>query len=221
MTSPRTARVCYLCGKTEAELGAKLTQDHIIADCFFPQPKPKNLLTLPCCVSCQKEYRKDEEYVRNSLVAISNLSANKDAHYGWKKAHRGLQRRPALYADFGKRMFPFEVQGATFWGLKISQGRTEKVLRKIALGLHYHRTGVLLPANVETDVYPQPKTLLDDILKQSQYKGYFGETFSYAGAVSAEGDAVWWLSFYASVLFIVVLRPRGREEKTVSPQSIR
>jgi hypothetical protein len=215
MTSPRVPRVCYLCGKTETELGAGLTRDHVIADSFFPQPKPKNLLTLPCCVSCQKEYGKDEEYVRNSLTAISDLSANNDALFAWKKTHRGLQRRSALYADFKNHMFPLKVQSATLLGLKFSQSRTEKVVRKIARGLHYHRTGVLLPASVYTSVFYQPKTLLDDLLKQSQYKGYFGNTLSYAGAVSAEGDAVWWLSFYASVLFIVVLWPSGREERTV------
>jgi hypothetical protein len=44
---------CCLCGKSEIEIGEQLTKDHVIADCFFPQPKPANLLTLPCCVPCQ------------------------------------------------------------------------------------------------------------------------------------------------------------------------
>jgi hypothetical protein len=106
MASARQPRICYLCGKTEEELGEKLTKDHVIPNGFFPKPKPPNLLTLPCCLSCQKEYRMDEEYVRNSLSAISNVGANKDAHYAWKATHRALMRRPALNADFKGRIAP-------------------------------------------------------------------------------------------------------------------
>jgi hypothetical protein len=216
---PNQRQICYLCGKTEEELGAPLTSDHVIADCFFPQPKPKNLLTLPCCPACQKAYSKDEEYVRGSLSAISNLGTNKDALYAWKKTHRGLQRRPAVYADFRSRMSPVKVHGTTLPGLLFSQQRTEKVVKKIALGLHYHLTGVLFPADVETSVFYQPDTLLENILKQAQYRGYYGNSFSYAGAVCREGDSLWWLSFYESVLFIVVLWPNGREEKQPSQAS--
>jgi hypothetical protein len=199
--------MCYLCGKTEAELGAALTSDHVIADCFFSQPKPANLLTLPCCVACQKEYSKDEEYVRNSLSAISNLGENKDALYAWKKTHRGLKRKPAVYADFRSRITPVEIHGATLSGLLFSQQRTEKVVTKIARGLHYHLTGVRFTSNVETSVFYQPAELLEHLLKHAQHMGYYGDSFSYAGAVSPESDAVWWLSFYSSVLFIVIFLP--------------
>jgi len=161
----------------------------------------------------------DEEYVRNSLSAISNVSANKDAHYAWKATHRALMRRPALNADFRGRIAPFEVQSAKLPGLMFSQERTEKVIKKIALGLHCHNTGKRFPTNVEAKVFYQPDKLLEDMLKSAQHKGYFGDSFSYAGAVSAEGDAIWWLSFYASVLFIVVLLPSGWEEPKATPSA--
>jgi hypothetical protein len=139
----RPARVCYLCGKTEAQLSEPLTQDHVIADCFFPQPRPATLLTLPCCVPCQKEYSMDEEYIRNAFAPISNVSANADALQAWKKTHRSMKRRAALYADFLRRTFPVTVGGIKLPGLKFSQARTEKVMRKIVLGLHYHHTGMI------------------------------------------------------------------------------
>lgn len=212
MSSPRPAKICYLCGKTEQDIGSALTSDHIIPDCFFPRPKPNNLLTLPCCTGCQKEYQKDEEYVRNSLSAISNLGKNKDALYAWKAAHRALLRRPAIAADFRGRMAPFRVNGAKVIGLQFSQERTEKVIQKIAIGLHYHFTGKLFPKTVQTEISYQPPEILAETLKHAQYMGYFGNTFSYAGAVCAEGDAIWWFSFYASVLFIVILLPSGLGE---------
>jgi hypothetical protein len=188
--SKRRERICYLCGKTEAELGSTLTSDHVIADCFFPQPKPANLLTLPCCDDCQREYRKDEEYIRNSFAPISNLTANKDALQAWKKTHRSMKRRAAMYADFLKRTFPIAVGARTILGLSFSQERTDKVIRKMVLGLHYHHTGVRLPSDVKMHVYFQPSKILDDLLKHRKYVGRYGNTVSYAGAIAIEGDSV-------------------------------
>jgi hypothetical protein len=199
----RSAPTCYLCGKTEGQLGEPLTKDHVIADCFFPQPKPTNLLTLPCCVACQKEYRMDEEYVRSAFAPISNVSANADALQAWKKTHRSMKRRTAIYADFLKRTLPVTVGKHDLLGLSFSQARTEKVTRKIVLGLHYHRTGVLLPNDVQMTVHFQPDKILEELLQQRRYVGRYGNTFSYAGAFAAEGDSVWWLTFYQSILIIV------------------
>jgi hypothetical protein len=112
------------------------------------------------------------------------VSANKDAHYACKATHRALMRRPALKADFRGRIAPVEMHGAKLPGLVFSQERTEKVVRKIALGLHYHHTGKVLPTSVEAEVFYQPDKLLEDTLKLAQHKGYFGDSFSYAGAVS-------------------------------------
>jgi hypothetical protein len=206
--SARQPRLCYLCGRSEEELGgAKLTSDHVIADGFFPKPKPENLLTLPCCEDCQKEYRMDEEYVRNSLTAISNVGANMDALYAWKAAHRALLRRPAVNTDFRGRISPVEVHGAKQLGLYFSKPRTEKVIRKIGLGLHYFSTGLRVPSDFETQIFYQPDTLLEEMLKYARHRGYYGDTFSYAGAVSHDGASMWWMSFYASVLFIVIFLP--------------
>ena len=52
----RRPRICYLCRKSESECAEPLTNDHVFPDGFFPKPKPANLLTLPCCVPCQKKY---------------------------------------------------------------------------------------------------------------------------------------------------------------------
>jgi len=201
----RRPRVCYLCRKPESECAERLTNDHVFPDGFFAQPKPGNLLTLPCCVPCQKEYRQHEEYVRNSFAAISNLSGNADAFQAWKTAHRSLKYRQALYADFLKRLTPVEMGGKTFPGLEFSQERTEKVLRKIVLGLHYHHTGSMLPPDTPMTVYFQPNSILEDLLKHRKYIGRYGNTVSYAGAYAVEGDSVWWLTFYQSVLAIVTV----------------
>jgi hypothetical protein len=145
----------------------------------------------------------DEEYVRNAFAPISNVSGSTDALQAWKKTHRSIKRRPALFADFMKRTLPVSVGNVKLLGLSFSQARTEKVIRKIVLGLHYHHTGVRLPNDVEMTIHFQPKDILDNILKLRQYAGNYGGTISYAAAFAVEGDSVWWLSFYQSILVIV------------------
>lgn len=49
---------CYLCGSLES-----LTADHIPPKGFFAPPRP-NLITVPCCASCNASYAKDDEAVR-------------------------------------------------------------------------------------------------------------------------------------------------------------
>jgi len=143
--------------------------------------------------------------VRNSFAAISNLSGNADALQAWKASHRSLKYRKALYADFLKRVTPVELGGKTLLGLGFSQERTEKVLRKIVLGLHFHHTGSMLPPDIPMTVYFQPENTLEDLIKHWKYVGRYGNTVSYAGAYTVDGDSFWWLTFYQSVLAIVTV----------------
>ena len=148
----------------------------------------------------------DEEYLRNNLSAISDVGGNPDALKSWKTTHRSLKRRGAMYADFTNRMTPLTVGKNTFQGLSFSQARTEKVIRKIVKGLHFHHTKQRLPENAQIQVYYQPENTLDDLLKNHmRFKGRYGDSFSYAAAYAQEGDSIWWLTFYKSILFIVVV----------------
>jgi len=124
-----------------------------------------------------------------------------------------------LYADFLKRLTPVEVGGTTLPGLGFSQERTEKVLRKIVLGLHYHHTRSMLPPDIPMTVYFQPENILEDLIKYRKYVGRYGNTASYAGAYAVEGDCVWWLTFYQSVLAIVTIDMSLVEARTEPHQN--
>ncbi len=84
-------------------------------------------------------------------------------------------------------------------------------------GLHYFSTGLRVPSDFETQIFYQPDTILEDMLKYARHRGHYGDIFSYAGAVSPEGASMWWMSFYASVLFIVIflLPDDSKEPKEV------
>jgi hypothetical protein len=57
-------KTCIYCGKEAT------TKDHVPPKCFFPTPRPDNLLTVPCCESCNKIYGKDDERARNLLTSL-------------------------------------------------------------------------------------------------------------------------------------------------------
>lgn len=54
---------CVYCGKPEPK-----TVDHIPPACLFPSPRPSDLITVPCCLDCNNDASKDDEYFRMMLV---------------------------------------------------------------------------------------------------------------------------------------------------------
>jgi hypothetical protein len=64
---------CYLCGRPVRRLSVKpgeqypsdgLTMDHVPPKGLFPDPKPSNLLTLPCCYECNNGKSSFDEKLR-------------------------------------------------------------------------------------------------------------------------------------------------------------
>jgi hypothetical protein len=57
--------LCIYCGEREAT-----TSDHAPPECFFSKPRPSNLITVPCCLKCNREYGKIDERARNLLTSL-------------------------------------------------------------------------------------------------------------------------------------------------------
>ncbi len=56
--SKEAAKKCYLCPAPAT------TRDHVPPKCIFPDPLPANLITVPCCYSCNNGFSKDDEFLR-------------------------------------------------------------------------------------------------------------------------------------------------------------
>ena len=60
-----TSARCYLCGKTGKETPeGKLTREHVPPRNLFPEPRPSDLITVPCCGDCNHRAHEDDEYLR-------------------------------------------------------------------------------------------------------------------------------------------------------------
>lgn len=69
----RTERQCYLCGKKASETPeGKLTRDHLPPRNLFPEPRPSDLITVPCCKQCNHNAHNDDEYLRLAVSGYYN-----------------------------------------------------------------------------------------------------------------------------------------------------
>ena len=66
MAAKQKRELCVNCRSPE-----DLTRDHIPPKSFFPKPRPNNLITVPCCRTCHKEFTENDEYLRNYLIFSS------------------------------------------------------------------------------------------------------------------------------------------------------
>ena len=91
---------CYLCRSTE-----NLTSDHLPPKNLFPKPKPTNLITVPCCASCNGGFSKLDEQFRVFVSMPVNVSSvGKEIKQ--KKVFEGsLKDSPKLKKQMARDLF--------------------------------------------------------------------------------------------------------------------
>lgn len=91
---------CYLCRGTE-----NLTRDHVPPENLFPKPKPSNLITVPCCKSCNAGFSKLDEQFRVFVSTPVNVSDIGKAVMRSKVFGGSLKKSPALKKQMAKDVF--------------------------------------------------------------------------------------------------------------------
>lgn len=208
---------CFICGRPGCD-----DRDHVIPDCFFPKPKPGNLLTLPAHHSCHGSL--DEEYTRNILATLhadKNPMA-KELYEG--KIARSMQRNAPLRAAILNTLRP-EVDVTTHGGIivgsspgvQFDRDRVYPVLEKIVKGLWRHHWGRVMPDDVRTGwhiFHRQPQGDVLEVLKRSEVGLSYPPVFRSKDLVfPREGEneevSVWWLLFYEQLtMYCTVVEPQ-------------
>ncbi len=133
---------CYLCAKTPAETPErKLTRDHLPPKNLFLSPRPSNLISLPCCTSCNNQAHQDDEYFR--LVVTGYYNTNPLGKQTWKDKAAGstlkkkrLRAKAKAIAGSLKRIAlitPTGLQDAV--EVQVEQAPLNRVLTRITKGL--------------------------------------------------------------------------------------
>ena len=209
--SPRRqpATRCYLCGATQ-----DLTRDHVPPANLFPEPRPSDLITVPCCRNCNQGYSLDDEAMRVWLAAAANRSAIGD--WIWRERVVGgtFQRSPALRSSFAQSAVQVlaERKGIQFPAVAITipDERANRYFVRIVKGLLTH----LYP---EFE-YSSHAFQIDHLTPQADDIGMLFSRFTYGErgggvfrffhqVVSDPPMGFWVLVFYDWACFLVVHQP--------------
>lgn len=197
---------CYLCNKNFAD-----TRDHVPPECLFPDPKPSNLITLPCCSPCNRSYSKDEEYFRDNFSMISKRSpAVKQL---WGKTRRSYLRRPLKLRDIKSRLVDLNLKTeggihlGRATGLKFDESRTNRVIEKIVKGLFFRHTNKIIHSRVLFHIFFNPADILETYFRRRMFDHRWEDIFYYAFLFAQDSmySGFWWLEFYKSNLFLAAL----------------
>ena len=148
---------CIYCGSKE-----NMTVDHIPPKNLFPEPRPADMLTVPCCKKCNESFSKDDEYFRTALVSHASVCSDPNVQIVNEKLFRSV-RRPeaaglarAIYNSL--RVVEIKSPGGICLGISpvmvVSSDRINRVINRIARGLFYIIHGYPIPSEYEvTCVY--------------------------------------------------------------------
>jgi hypothetical protein len=130
---------CTYCGKWR-----ELTHDHVPPRCLFSKPRPSDLVTIPCCASCNGEMSKHDEYFRIAITTGIDAAQFPKESAESVRAINSLNRPSSR--GFARTLLDSYERNPP--RLRIRHDRIEIVLHRIARGLFYHHTNTRLPASI-------------------------------------------------------------------------
>lgn len=207
--------LCVYCAKEK-----NTTRDHVPPKNLFPNPKPSNLITVPCCDSCNKEKQKDEDYFR-SWILFGKAGITNQGKIIWdQKLNRTYEKDIGLKKAIARSFKEVEIKtpSGIYLGKRLAiqaeWNRIERVISKIVKGLYYFEYNEIMSNNVQIKVahITYDKKMQDEMKKLLLLPGkrkWYG-IFEYARnrVESAKSNSAWLLLFFNSNLFAVLTRDK-------------
>jgi len=211
--------LCVYCGETKP-----LTTDHVVARCFFQEPLPSNMLTVPACDSCNAEKGCFDTYLRDLTVLDIQSSANITAQNLREKMFRSNDRNRSEIGRAVKStgtIASYYTEGGIYLGdlpaYKIDWMKIGRGLEFIARGLNAKLREQPLPPNgCKFDFTREKKLNFQNFLVNSKKDGFKPHYYSLGNSVFScivvfdERETFLsciWISFYESVFFRVIAMP--------------
>lgn len=205
--------LCYLCGKPAT------TGDHAPPAGFFPDPKPDNLITVPCCRKCNGSYSMDDEAFRAWIVAPENLSAAGHWIRENKVYQNTFKNRPKLVENIKLHMGEIEIDGKKVDVLNFPADRANRFLIRLTKALlakfypNYPRN------DQEYEVVPVDPTghnlkILERVRDAAIYDQRGDGVFQFRHAVYPVQEwGCWLFTFYEASLFLVRHRSNAKAQR--------
>ncbi|HEY9826876.1 MAG TPA: hypothetical protein V6D19_15665 [Stenomitos sp.] len=206
MSQPKKNGRCAYCAEIRP-----LTNDHIPPQNLFPKPRSSDLITVPCCETCQAGWSKDDEYFRAAILSSAKVSEGSLAQGAIDSLGRSLRRKEQK--GFSRTILRSikEVEIVTEAGILLGKEpvfqldieRIGRVAQRIIRGLFFHEKGYSLPSGYEVFVRIQQfglKPILEQLpgVHFPQLRIVQNGIFSYTFKETEEdqNSSIWLLFFY-------------------------
>jgi len=213
-----TNQQCIYCGKNEAT-----TRDHVPPKSFFAKPRPSNLITVPSCNSCNSEYGKDDERIRNLIISIDTteihpmikgkIDGKRDRSFRRKEGGSNLNhlinsiKMVKRYSENGEYL-------GLFPAFDLDQSMIDRFLERMVRALLYKENGFEYTGlDIQWKMAPSEKDLLsmpDDLkafILSRPVKVIGNGIFAYIGYfINGKTNSLWFLNFYEGIEFMVLVK---------------
>lgn len=209
------SKLCIYCGEREAT-----TRDHVPPQCFFPVPRPDNLITVPSCDICNGNYGKDDERVRNLLTSLDVTEKHPSIvgqiadkrNRAWRRT-RGEDK--FLHILRSLKMVDVYSEGGIYLGRRpafnLDQDVMDRFIERITRALISHETGVGYVkgktewnmAPTDEDIKLMPKHIKDFFDTAGKSKEIGNGIFKYIGYYDNRfgANSLWIMLFYSGIAF--------------------
>jgi|SRR5271169_234198 len=130
---------CVYCGELR-----ELTRDHVPPRCLFSKPRPPDLVTVPCCDTCNRALSKHDEYFRIAVTTGIDREKFPKENADSVRAINSLARP----ASRGFARLLLQNYKSNPSRLRFDAQRIEIVLYRITRGLFYHHREARLPEEI-------------------------------------------------------------------------
>ncbi len=237
-----TPRRCYLCGTEMIPIpsghqGRKLpkheTRDHVPPDGLFCEPKPSNLITVPCCYECNNKHSDADEQFR-VLTALQLGTNDAGRKIGVEKVFGSTMkklRQPMFFKALAPTIRLAKV--ATPQGteeviyLSTDAAPVVSLVKNMVKGLLYHfhpefdyrsqrfhaeEVTVAKPRPGVSDLGNELRAIIMKYCKEDG-RGNHSEFRFWRQLELANQHGAWLLLFYNAVAFIVIHEPSTRPQR--------
>ncbi|MBX7046001.1 MAG: hypothetical protein K1X86_09200 [Ignavibacteria bacterium] len=199
---------------------------------FYLKPLPANIVTVPACDKCNRDYQKDEEYFKLMVVSKDGTGANPKFEVLVDDLVIKLQEKKPFHINFVKNSMLVEFVDTegniieTKRGTKPDEDRMNNFIKKMLLGLHYkHSERLLLECELTpvifweeffedySDECKEVMVRMRFDLSNSINHNVGNGILNYSYIIKSKNDAiqsVWRLTFYENVSFLAFLCIKNR-----------
>jgi hypothetical protein len=196
---------CYLCGSSNPT-----TRDHVPPKGFFPEPRPSNLITVPCCAPCNSAYSKDDEAVRTWFCAAIGATPAAEWILKQKGMTQSVAFRESLLNSMEDTKLLTERDGLIdVVSYSMDWNRIERFVLRVTKGLlsayypdydYFQDTFELRFVEPTRDNLKKLDSVKDDLRYDFRGDGVVQYRF---GLTNTRRSGVWIIVFYGAMLFLI------------------